>query len=171
MAAFRFASQKPSAYLAGAVLLLALASCRTSSLRQAPVSARMWNAIPLAGTHPVPGTTLSVRNELDLISIEAADGGGTGAVRLPRGAAELGPASRLSIEPRSGGRFIVKVQPSIEPGIYYTVIDSNGVRLDDSLTDRVLHHRIASLASLLSLVFAAVSYVRSKRQKAATKAT
>ena len=154
-------------YVFGIASLLAMVACNPTRLHRAARGVRLWNPSRLAGPHRVSGTSVTIVGSSDGISIETEDGGGAGHVAFPRSVRHADDTAKLEIESRGSGTFVVKVQPSeSSTDIYYTRFRSDGVRLDDSLTERAGERRVP-----LALALFAIYYFFIRRTKEADPAT
>lgn len=111
----------------------------------------------------LPGTSVHVQRLLDGVSIETPDGGGAGFVRAKLGDFHGRSASYIDDDAAAYGGPQGSIAVLATDGYNWAVtfVDRNGVRLDDSLTDRVLGRfgavGMASLAIAAMLVFVLVA--------------
>ena len=117
-------------------------------------------ATPKARELYVPGTALTLRVAQSGVRLVGSDGGGAGAIPLPRGPVRTVRVAQvraddLKLERRPPGEVTFAIETRLASGRVLTSwIDEAGVRLDDSLGRRLSLRLSPSGALLLVLCFA-----------------
>ncbi|HTV22827.1 MAG TPA: hypothetical protein VMG12_29255 [Polyangiaceae bacterium] len=121
-----------------------------------PAAEVLFAAEPAASDQPhdLPGTALSLLVGPRMVRVVASDGGGAGAIPLPRQpvrrvrvAVARPPDSAPLAPPRAESSFAVEIELA-DGRVLTTFIDEAGVRLDDSW-ERRLTQRLSKLSGLL----------------------